>query len=41
VRIVSSIRPSAPGGRDFIAAFKAKYNQDPTHLHAHAYDQII
>ena len=27
--------------RDFIAAFKAKYNQSPTHLHAHAYDQII
>jgi branched-chain amino acid transport system substrate-binding protein len=30
-----------PAVRDFIAAFKAKYNQDPTHLHAHAYDQII
>jgi branched-chain amino acid transport system substrate-binding protein len=29
-----------PAVRDFIAAFKAKYNQDPTHLHAHAYDQI-
>jgi branched-chain amino acid transport system substrate-binding protein len=27
--------------RDFIQAFKAKYNQDPTHLNAHAYDQII
>ena len=27
--------------RGFIDAFKAKYNQDPTHLHAHAYDQII
>jgi branched-chain amino acid transport system substrate-binding protein len=27
--------------QDFIAAFKAKYNQSPTHLHAHAYDQII
>jgi branched-chain amino acid transport system substrate-binding protein len=27
--------------RSFIQAFKAKYNQDPTHLHAHAYDQII
>jgi branched-chain amino acid transport system substrate-binding protein len=27
--------------RGFIQAFKAKYNQDPTHLHAHAYDQII
>jgi branched-chain amino acid transport system substrate-binding protein len=26
--------------RNFIAAFKAKYNQEPTHLHAHAYDQI-
>src|SRR3989440_1107856 len=27
--------------RDFIRAFRAKYNQDPTHLNAHAYDQII
>src|SRR5262245_40263000 len=27
--------------RHFIQAFKAKYNQDPTHLNAHAYDQII
>ena len=26
--------------RDFIDAFKARYHQDPTHLHAHAYDQI-
>jgi branched-chain amino acid transport system substrate-binding protein len=26
---------------DFIAAFKAKYNQSPTHLNAHAYDQIM
>jgi branched-chain amino acid transport system substrate-binding protein len=26
--------------RNFIDAFKAKYNQDPSHLHAHAYDQI-
>jgi branched-chain amino acid transport system substrate-binding protein len=26
--------------RGFIDAFKSKYNQDPTHLHAHAYDQI-
>ena len=26
--------------RGFIDAFKAKYNQEPTHLHAHAYDQI-
>jgi branched-chain amino acid transport system substrate-binding protein len=26
--------------RHFIDAFKAKYNQEPTHLHAHAYDQI-
>ena len=30
-----------PVARDFIAAFKAKYNQDPTHLNAHAYDQVI
>jgi branched-chain amino acid transport system substrate-binding protein len=29
-----------PVVRDFIAAFKAKYNQSPTHLHAHSYDQI-
>src|SRR6266581_7630710 len=27
--------------RGFIQAFKAKYNQDPTHLNAHAYDQIM
>jgi branched-chain amino acid transport system substrate-binding protein len=27
--------------RNFILAFKAKYNQDPTHLNAHAYDQIM
>jgi len=27
--------------RNFIQAFKAKYNSDPTHLNAHAYDQII
>jgi len=26
--------------RHFVDAFKAKYGQDPTHLHAHAYDQI-
>jgi branched-chain amino acid transport system substrate-binding protein len=26
--------------RGFVDAFKAKYNQEPTHLHAHAYDQI-
>jgi branched-chain amino acid transport system substrate-binding protein len=26
--------------RNFIDTFKAKYKQDPTHLHAHAYDQI-
>jgi branched-chain amino acid transport system substrate-binding protein len=27
--------------RDFVAAFKAKYNQEPTHLNAHAFDQIM
>jgi branched-chain amino acid transport system substrate-binding protein len=27
--------------RDFVAAFKAKHGQSPTHLNAHAYDQII
>ena len=27
--------------KSFIRAFKAKYNQDPTHLNAHAYDQIM
>jgi branched-chain amino acid transport system substrate-binding protein len=30
-----------PVVRNFIQAFKAKYNQDPTHLNAHAYDQIM
>jgi branched-chain amino acid transport system substrate-binding protein len=27
--------------RSFVAAFKAKFNADPTHLNAHAYDQIM
>jgi branched-chain amino acid transport system substrate-binding protein len=27
--------------KGFISAFKAKYNTDPTHLNAHAYDQIM
>jgi ABC-type branched-subunit amino acid transport system substrate-binding protein len=27
--------------KSFVAAFKAKFNADPTHLHAHAYDQIM
>lgn len=27
--------------RDFVAAFKAKYGQEPTHLNAHAFDQIM
>ena len=27
--------------RKFIETFKAKYNQDPTHINAHAYDQIM
>src|SRR6201981_2442173 len=27
--------------KGFVEAFKAKYNQDPTHLNAHAYDQIM
>jgi branched-chain amino acid transport system substrate-binding protein len=27
--------------KSFIQAFKAKYSQDPTHLNAHAYDQIM
>jgi len=27
--------------RNFVTAFKAKYNEDPTHLNAHAYDQIM
>src|SRR6478735_10020391 len=27
--------------KDFSTAFKAKYNQEPTHLNAHAYDQIM
>ena len=25
----------------FVRSFKAKYNQEPTHLNAHAYDQIL
>src|SRR5215470_7928387 len=29
-----------PTVKNFIAAFKAKYSQEPTHLNAHAYDQI-
>lgn len=27
--------------RNFVAAFKDKYKSDPTHLNAHAYDQIM
>src|ERR1700688_768530 len=27
--------------QNFIESFKAKYNADPTHLNAHAYDQIM
>jgi branched-chain amino acid transport system substrate-binding protein len=27
--------------RKFIEAFKAKYNADPTHLNAHAFDQVM
>jgi branched-chain amino acid transport system substrate-binding protein len=27
--------------KNFVAAFKAKFNSDPTHLNAHAYDQIM
>ena len=27
--------------KDFVSAFKAKFNADPTHLNAHAYDQIM
>jgi branched-chain amino acid transport system substrate-binding protein len=27
--------------RDFVEAFKAKFNTDPTHINAHAYDQIM
>ena len=30
-----------PVVREFVAAFKAKYGRDPTHLSAHAYDQIM
>jgi branched-chain amino acid transport system substrate-binding protein len=30
-----------PQVRDFVGAFKAKYDADPTHLNAHAYDQIM
>jgi branched-chain amino acid transport system substrate-binding protein len=27
--------------KNFATAFKAKYNADPTHLNAHAYDQVM
>lgn len=27
--------------QNFIRSFKAKYSQDPTHINAHAYDQIL
>jgi branched-chain amino acid transport system substrate-binding protein len=27
--------------KNFISAFKVKYNADPTHLNAHAYDQVM
>jgi len=27
--------------RNFIKAFKAKYDRDPTHINAHAYDQVM
>src|SRR5262245_37637459 len=27
--------------RNFVSLFKAKFNADPTHLNAHAYDQIL
>ena len=26
---------------NFVQTFKAKYNQSPTHINAHAYDQIM
>ena len=27
--------------QDFVKAFKAKYNEDPTHINAHGYDQVL
>jgi branched-chain amino acid transport system substrate-binding protein len=30
-----------PQVRDFVQAFRAKFNAEPTHLNAHAYDQIL
>ncbi len=27
--------------KNFVSSFKAKYNADPTHINAHAYDQIL
>lgn len=30
-----------PVVKNFVSAFKAKFNADPTHLNAHAYDQIM
>jgi branched-chain amino acid transport system substrate-binding protein len=30
-----------PVVQDFVKAFKAKYNQDATHINAHGYDQVL
>jgi branched-chain amino acid transport system substrate-binding protein len=27
--------------QNFVRTFKAKYNQDPTHINAHAFDQVL
>src|SRR4051812_13816118 len=27
--------------QDFVRSFKAKYNQEPTHINAHAFDQVL
>ena len=38
-----AVRPDrrADVAKDFFGGFKAKYNSDPTHINAHAYDQIM
>jgi branched-chain amino acid transport system substrate-binding protein len=42
VRIVQfNPNDQRPVAQDFIKAFKEKYHQDPTHIDAHAFDQIM
>ena len=42
IRIVQFVpNEQRPVVVDFVKAFKAKYQQDPTHINAHSYDQIM